>query len=147
MERKYNLNDLALMTGFTTRTLRNYLLGGILKGEKEDGVWRFSDEDLDAFFSDPYVKEGIRIKRNGVVYDFLAGNGKNGARTLTVLDFPASLGKANKISAFFCDKMNDASGVTFTFDYGKGACRVILSGDAAEVGKLVRAYEDASFDD
>ena len=147
MERKYNLNDLALMTGFSTRTLRNYLLGGILKGEKVDGVWRFSDEELDAFFGDPYVKEGIRIKRNGVVYDFLAGNGKNGARTLTILDLPVSLKKANKISAFFCDKMNDATGVSFTFDYGKGACRVILSGDGNEVAKLLRAYEETPFDD
>ena len=82
MEKKYNLNDLALMTGFTTRTLRNYLLGGILKGEKIDGVWQFSDEDLDRFFAEPFVKEGIRIKRNGVVFDFLAakqrtcGNGR-----------------------------------------------------------------------
>ena len=147
MERKYNLNDLALMTGFSTRTLRNYLIGGILKGEKVEGVWRFSGEDLDAFFSDSYVKEGIRIKRNGVVYDFLAGNGKNGGRTLTVLDVPATLGKANRISAFFCGKMNDVSGVTFTFDYGKGACRVILAGVASDVAKLVRAYEETAFDD
>ena len=147
MEKKYNLNDLALMTGFSTRTLRNYLVGGILKGEKTDGVWRFSDEELDAFFSDPYVKEGIRIKRNGVVYDFLAGNGRTGARTCTILDVPCSLVTANRISAFFCDKMNDASGVTFTFDWHKGFCRVILTGDAEEVMKLVRAYEDAKFAD
>ena len=35
---KYNLNDLAMMTGFTTRTLRNYLNQGLLEGEKENGV-------------------------------------------------------------------------------------------------------------
>ena len=33
----YNLNDLAMMTGFTTRTLRNYLNQGLLEGEKEPG--------------------------------------------------------------------------------------------------------------
>ena len=37
MERMYTLNDLALMTGFTTRTLRNYLTQGLLKGKKENG--------------------------------------------------------------------------------------------------------------
>ena len=33
MEGTYNINDLALMTGFTTRTLRTYLKEGLLKGE------------------------------------------------------------------------------------------------------------------
>lgn len=54
MERKYTLNDLALMTGLTTRTLRNYLVQGFLRGEKTNGVWQFADADLDRFFSDPF---------------------------------------------------------------------------------------------
>ena len=140
MEKTYNLNDLALMTGFTTRTLRNYLLGGILKGEKIDGVWQFSGEDLDRFFNEPFVKEGLRIKRSGVVFDFLSERNKKSARTCTVLDVPAGLKAANKISAFFCDKMNDAEDVTFTFDWDKGCCRIILSGAAEGVYALVKAF-------
>ena len=35
MEETYSLNDLAMMTGFTTRTLRNYLTQGLLNGEKK----------------------------------------------------------------------------------------------------------------
>ena len=145
MEKKYNLNDLALMTGFTTRTLRNYLLGGILKGEKIDGVWRFSEEDLDAFFKEPFVKEGIRIKRSGVVFDFLAAKGAKTARTCAILDVPADLKEGRAISTFFCDKMNDASDVVFAFDWDKGFCRVILSGDAEQVSALVRAYNERDF--
>ena len=146
MEKKYNLNDLALMTGFTTRTLRNYLLGGMLKGEKIDGVWQFSGEDLDRFFNEPFVKEGLRIKRSGVVFDFLSDRNKKSARTCTVLDVPAGLKAANKISAFFCDKMNDASDVVFTFDWDKDLCRVILSGDAEQVSLLVRAFNERKAD-
>ena len=41
----YTINDIAMMTGLTTRTIRNYIKLGILNGEKEDGVWRFSAED------------------------------------------------------------------------------------------------------
>ena len=145
MEKTYNLNDLALMTGFTTRTLRNYLLTGVLKGEKIDGVWRFTPEDLDRFFSEPFVKEGIRIKRSAVVFDFLAVKDKKGARTCVILDIPATLKEGNAISAFFCDKMNDASDVVFTFDWDKGFCRVILSGDAEQVSALVRAYNERDF--
>ena len=145
MEKKYNLNDLALMTGFTTRTLRNYLLGGILKGEKIDGVWQFSEEDLDKFFREPFVKEGIRIKRSGVVFDFLAAKGAKTARTCTILDVPATLKEGNAISRFFCDKMNDAADVVFTFDWDKGACRIILAGAADQVSALVRAFNETDF--
>ena len=67
---KYNLNDLAMMTGFTTRTLRNYLNQGLLEGEKENGVWQFTPEQLDRFFSEPFVKEGLRIKRSSAVFDY-----------------------------------------------------------------------------
>ena len=57
MDEKYTLNDLATMTGFSTRTLRNYVNLGLLKGEKIDGAWRFGADDLDAFFREPFVKE------------------------------------------------------------------------------------------
>lgn len=147
MEKKYNLNDVALMTGFTTRTLRNYLLGGILKGEKIDGVWHFSEEDLDAFFKEPYVKEGVRIKQSGVVFDFLAGKGAKTARTCAILDVPAKLKEGREISTFFCDKMNDASDVVFTFDWDKDVCRIILAGDAEQVAGLVRAFNERKIAD
>ena len=90
MENKYDLNDLALMTGFTTRTLRNYLTQGLLEGEKENGVWQFTPEQLDHFFSEPFVKEGLRIKRSSAVFDFLAEKDRKTARTCVVLDLPAS---------------------------------------------------------
>ena len=72
MADKYNLNDLSLMTGLSTRTLRNYLNQGLLMGEKENGVWQFSAEELDRFFAEPFVKESLRIKRSGQVFDFMA---------------------------------------------------------------------------
>ena len=72
MDGTYNLNELSLMSGFTTRTLRTYLNQGLLKGEKTNGAWRFTAEEVDAFFAQPFVKEGLRIKQSAVVFDFLA---------------------------------------------------------------------------
>ena len=40
MDQNYNLNDVAMMTGFSTRTLRSYLSQGLLKGTKSNGVCR-----------------------------------------------------------------------------------------------------------
>ena len=147
MDKTYDLNDVAMMTGFTTRTLRNYLSQGLLKGEKENGAWRFTAGDLDAFFSEPFVKEGLRIKRSGAVFDFLAERKKPAARTCVILDIPASLKKGNAISSFFCARMNEAEDVSFTFDTDKGVCRVILSGEAAQVAKIMQAYFGAQLGD
>ena len=147
MDGRYNLNDLAMMTGFTTRTLRNYMNQGLLGGEKINGVWQFTAEDVEKFFAEPFVKEGIRIKRSGVVFDFLADRRRKNGRTCVILDIPASMKKGNEISAFFCDRMNEAEDVVFTFDWDKGMCRVILSGAAEQIEKIMKAYHEESFED
>lgn len=46
MEKYYTLNEVAMMTGLTTRTLRNYLKMNVLKGEKLDGIWNFTEEEI-----------------------------------------------------------------------------------------------------
>jgi hypothetical protein len=145
MNGKYNLNELAMMTGFTTRTLRNYLNMGLLEGEKTDGTWQFSAEDLDRFFKEPFVREGLRTKRNSVVFDFLADRKKETPRTCTVLDIPASVKRGNEISAFFCEQMKDVSDTVFFFGNDSGVCRVILSGAEDQVAKIMKAYYSSEF--
>lgn len=143
MDERYDLGDIAMMTGFTTRTLRNYMSQGFLKGEKINGVWRFTAEELDAFFSEPFVKESLRVKRSAAVFDFLADRAKKTERICVILDIPASIGNGNRISAFFCERMREASDTSFTYDWDKGVCRVILNGAADQVGGLIEAYRSA----
>ena len=140
MDRKYNLNELAMMTGLTTRTLRNYLAQGLLHGRKTDGVWEFSLEEIDKFFSEPFVKESLRIKRTSVVYDFLADRKKKEAASCVILDIPCTVKKGNEISSFFCEKVNDASGISFNYEWSGGHARVILSGSDATVKEILTAY-------
>ena len=141
MERTYNLNELAMMTGFTTRTLRSYLIQGLLHGSKVNGAWQFTPEDLDRFFSEPFVRDGLRIKRNNAVYDFLADRKKQFPRACVVLDLPASAEEGREISTFFCAQMNAAHDANFTFDRIGGVCRVILTGAQEQVAKIMQAYE------
>ena len=82
----YTLNELATMTGLTTRTLRTYLKTGLLSGEKTDGVWHFSEEDCEAFFSHPSVKPALQAKRSALVYDFLGNRFKRENELCVVLD-------------------------------------------------------------
>ena len=42
----YSIKDLTKISGFTDRTLRNYLKLGVLIGEKKDGQWYFNEEQI-----------------------------------------------------------------------------------------------------
>ena len=147
MDRNYNLNEIALMTGFSTRTLRNYLNQGLLKGEKVDGAWQFTAEEIDRFFAEPFVKEGLRIKRNAIVFDFLADRSKQAKRACVILDIPVSMKERKTLSDFFCKQMETVSDAVFTFDWSDGNARIILSGAEKSVAKIMEAYHRLPTDD
>ena len=137
----YNLNDVATITGLTTRTLRNYLKIDLLKGEKIDGNWSFTDEELEAFMSNPVVKQAIKTKRNAVVYDFLSDPFKRGNRICTIMDLPVSDEEASETANFFSDLVNkNGSDITFNYNQEKGFSRFILSGSEDQVVDFMKAY-------
>ena len=103
---KYNLNQIAMMTGLTTRTLRTYLNMGLLSGKKENNTWTFTEENIENFFNDPNVKQALKAKRNAVVYDFLADTNKKDNRVCIIMDFKETLLKQEKIMMKFIDIIN-----------------------------------------
>lgn len=139
-DRTYNLNEVAMMTGFTTRTLRNYLNMKLLNGQKVDGAWQFTAEELERFFAEPFVREGLKTKRSSVVFDFLADTRKKDERTCIILDVPASMPESRKISDLFCKLMESAADTEFHFDWHGGYCRVILTGPEDQTSKIMDAY-------
>ena len=140
MKNIYSINDLALMSGLTTRTLRNYISVGLLKGSKgEDGTWKFTPEEVAAFFNEPFVKESVKVKYNNIVFDFLS-NYNNGNRACVILDFPTGVKEANELSAFFCEQMKDAKDANFAFNYEKGVSRIILSGDEKQIEIIMNNF-------
>ena len=137
----YTINDLAMITGLTTRTLRNYIRLGVLSGEKQDGSWRFTDEEIAAFFEDGGVRQSIRAKRHAAVFDFLADTGKKANRACVILDFAVSDEEGKEISSFFCDHINRrGTDISFGCWRERGLSRVILSGAEDSVADAVRAY-------
>ena len=137
----YNLNQLATITGLTTRTLRNYLKLEFLKGEKIDGNWTFTEEEVGAFMAVPAVKQAIDAKNTGVIFDFLADAYKKSNRICTVLDFPVAMDEAMEISRFFCQEINqNGSDIVFKFSYERNLARVILSGAEESVMDILNAY-------
>ena len=71
-DESYTIGQVVMMTGLTDRTIRNYLSLGFLEGEKQDGQWRFTAEQLEEFMRHPSVKPSISAKKNALIFDFLA---------------------------------------------------------------------------
>ena len=42
----YTIANIVQFTGLTDRTIRNYISSGILIGEKTNGVWQFTPEQV-----------------------------------------------------------------------------------------------------
>ena len=67
MRDSYTIEEVAVFTGLTDRTLRNYLREGRLTGTKEAGAWRFTPEDLDRLFQDGGVRRAMEANRSALV--------------------------------------------------------------------------------
>ena len=61
MEKLFTVEDIATMTSLTSRTIRNYLKDGILKGRKIGGQWRFTEEEIKNFMDNSnYTEEHLK---------------------------------------------------------------------------------------
>lgn len=138
----YLISHLRLITGLTDRTLRNYLASGLLHGEKINGLWHFSPEEVESFLSHPAVCPSIIAKNHGLVYDFLGDQYKKASETCMILDLPGADRKA--VAEFFCYTISqgDFHRFNFSLDTHNSICRIILKGQLNEVMQLVNAFTD-----
>lgn len=136
----YVINQVVMFTGLSDRTIRNYISSGILQGEKINGVWCFTPEQVESFISHPSVRPSILAKNNGLVYDFILNNKKTKEEICLILDTPCVDKK--KVAAYFCYNISNGnfSDIQFSFDGVKENARVILKGNSAEVLQLVNDY-------
>ena len=139
-EKYYVINHLVMFTGLSDRTIRNYIASGILQGEKINGLWHFTPEQVEEFVRHPAVRPSILAKNNGLVYDFLLDTKKTGQEMCVILDTPCADKKT--VAEYFCYSINSGGyhNIQFSFDGVMETSRVILKGDAAEVLRLVNEY-------
>lgn len=139
----YLINHLVMFTGLTDRTIRNYIASGILQGEKINGLWHFTSEQVDSFVRHPAVRPSILAKNNSLVYDFLLEDKKKKQEICMILDIPQADKKST--AEFFCYRITneDYHNIRFSFDGVMDMARVILRGDATEVLRLVNEYNES----
>lgn len=135
----YTIKDLALMSGLTERTLRNYLQMGVLKGEKIDGVWQFSMEQIEDFWATDYAKAAIKTNRKALLFDYLRNPPEDKNTMCAVMNFPKENWK--KVSNFFCDAVSKGKNLQMTFDSEKGMNKVILIGDYSTVCEILNEFQ------
>jgi len=140
----YTIGHVTLLTGLTDRTVRNHIATGLLRGEKINGVWHFTPEQVQEYVSHPAVYPGILAKRNAVVYDFLSQTRREKSECCMILDIPD--GDKKQAAEFFCREIcaGEFSGLRFFFDAVKGVPRVILSGVTDEVMTLMSRWQEQS---
>lgn len=136
----YSINELAVISGFTTRSLRSFISMGHLKGEKNDGIWQFTPEEIEAFLSNPNVAPGLKSKVNALVYDFLADSEKKSNEICSIMDYVMEEDEASELSDYFCDKMNNTSNASFKLTkHGKNV-RVIIKGPEDFVVDTIKGW-------
>ncbi len=138
----YLINHLVLFTGLTDRTIRNYISSGMLRGEKINGMWHFTPEDVDRFIRDPAVRPSILAKMNSLVYDFIINGKKTSGEMCTILDPPHKNRKA--VAEYFCYRINSGSfaKLNFHFDGVGKTSRIVLTGGADDVLALLNDYKN-----
>lgn len=140
---KYYISDIALMTRLSDRTIRTYIKKGFLKGEKTDGVWLFSEEDIEKFMNENYIKQSIQIKNNALINDFIINNRKNNVSMCCIYDYPAESEEVGKI---ICEKVmkeintNEFSNIamSYNFDLKNKIVRLIVIGSPTKTIELMQ---------
>lgn len=136
----YLINHLVLFTGLTDRTIRNYISSGILQGEKINGLWHFTPEQVESFICHPAVRPSILAKQHSAVYDFLLDNRKNDCEICMIRDVPGK--RKKEIAEYFCYHISseEFQNIHFSFDGVAKVPRVILKGSAADVLRLANGF-------
>ena len=136
----YLISHLVLITGLTDRTIRSYISSGILKGEKINGLWHFTPEQVDSFLRHPAVRPSILAKHHSGVYDFLLGSPKAFPAACMILDIPGV--DRQQAAEYFSHRINreEFHNISFSFDGIANPPRVILTGNTAEVLNLINGF-------
>ncbi|MBR5970099.1 MAG: helix-turn-helix domain-containing protein [Lachnospiraceae bacterium] len=145
MKTTCTINELSMMTGFTTRTLRNYIRSGVLRGEKKGGVWQFSEDDIAAFCADPNVFSKIIAKRDAIVTDFLNDPMAKGNRACVILNLVQTDEEKQKTAEWFCDtvsRFSDGENIRFASYSKNDRLRLVIEGEEKTIRAIMREYDE-----
>ncbi len=137
----FTIEDLAGMSGLSTRTIRNYITSGQLEGEKNDGIWRFTPEQFGRFLQQDMVRQSVQAKANGIVYDFLLTERRKEAEGCFIWDIPVSGDEAEQVLREKLMERVNASGVKCAYRFENGTARAILTGSPSALAGVISSMQ------
>lgn len=137
MKEFYTIEGVAAMSGLSTRTIRNYITTGQLEGEKVDGAWRFTPEQFGDFLRQDMVRQSVRAKENGKIYDFLLTDRRKESAACLIWDWPVEGGEEEaRLRERLMEAVNELElGCAYHFE-GDSA-RAVLIGAPEALGRLL----------
>lgn len=87
-QKLYTVADVAELTGLTSRTIRNYLKDGTLRGKKIGVQWRFTEEDINRLFFEVDTKGERILKPEDIISDFMNSEGRQNTECCFAWDIP-----------------------------------------------------------
>ena len=136
----YTIQQLSIITGLTSRTLRNYLKSGFLQGSRETGVWQFTEQQISDFLNHPAVYPSIQTKQNALVYDFLSDLDPAENEECILLKRTIPEHEARDIADFFCNAVSELKHIRFTYTYHAGKAHYILKGSESDIRRIMERF-------
>lgn len=87
----FTLEQVSMLTGLTTRALRNYMKDGFLQGDKSSGKWLFTPEQYMAFTNHPTVTPALQTKKMNIITSFINSHPESCNRVCVILDVKENL--------------------------------------------------------
>ena len=141
MKETFSINDIALITSLSTRTIRTYVSAGILSGNKVNGKWSFTPEQIDTFLQDKAVRQSLRAKKNAIVYDFMGARPYKQDKMCIILDLASS--ETRSAPLFFLQKLTECAPeaeLHYSSDPLGTGVRLILSGNPKDIMPLLNQF-------
>ncbi|MDF2821117.1 MAG: transcriptional regulator, MerR family [Clostridiales bacterium] len=147
MKEFFTIDDLATMTMLSTRTLRNYIKQGFFDGEKIDGVWKFTTEDIDRILKNDFINQSIQSKKNGIVYEYMANDIKLVNTVCSIYDYN-NIGneEAKRMCSIIMDLINtnqyDSLKFSYSYNQKTKMVRIILTGTTNGIYNLMNTFSE-----
>lgn len=135
-QKLYTVADVAELTGLTSRTIRNYLKDGTLRGRKIGVQWRFTEEDINRLFTEVDAAGQKVLHPEDVISDFLRETEEGSLRGCLVLDIPCETERQQE----YIDQIKGCAGedketLLFAWDTVEGhqVLRVAAAGETEKI--------------
>ena len=136
----YTIEDVAQMTGLSSRTISTYRKMGLLEGALQGNTWTFTPEQVGKLLNEPYVQGAIEAKRNAIWTGFLQDTGKQVPSLCTTADFPATDAQgANALLDRLLEQLPAGVRMNYCYDHSRNLVRIYLSGPTDQILPVLTA--------